>query len=99
MEAKKRKPYKAKSIEGAQRKVRSLQRDIEQWRALVGDLERYLVREQHTSRLLARMAAEGPAFDNPLVAMEAKNRRDQKLAELGMKPDGTVLAPPGATSL
>lgn len=94
MEAKKRKPYKAKSIEGAQRKVRQLQRDNEQLRAELAYVDRYLVREQHTSRLLARLAAKGPAFDNLMVALEAETRRDQILAELGMNPDGTRKALP-----
>lgn len=88
---KKRKLYKAKSIEGAQRKVRQLQRDIEQLRAELADVDRYLVREQHTSRLLARLAAKGPAFNNPLVAWEAESRRDKILAELGVNPDGTPI--------
>lgn len=89
----KQKPYVAKTITGAQRKVRELQRDIEQLRAELADVDRYLVREQHTSRLLARLAATGPAFDNPLIAWEAEERRNKILAELGLNPDGTPILP------
>lgn len=82
MEAKKRKPYKPRSLKGAEVYVRNL-------RSQLDDMNRYLVREQHTSRLLARLSATGPAFNNLLVALEARSRRDQILAELGMNPDGT----------
>lgn len=87
MEAKKRKPYKPRTLKGAEVYVRNL-------RSQLDDLERYLVREQHTSRLLARLAAKGPAFDNLMVALEAEKRRDQILAELGLNPDGTCFRSP-----
>lgn len=86
------KPYKAKSLAGAQRKARELQRDNQQLYAEIADLKRYLVREQHASRMLARLAAKGPAFDNPLIAWEAEQLRDRILAELGLNPDGSPRA-------
>jgi ATPase subunit of ABC transporter with duplicated ATPase domains len=89
------KPYKPKSLAGAARKVRQLQRAADQLRSELNDLRRYLVREQHTSRLLARLAATGPAFTNPIIAWEAQARRDQILAELGLNPDGSPMTPIG----
>ena len=66
------KPYVAKSISGAQRKVRELQRQIVQRDALL--------HEWHMERVqLAKLAADTPQFYNPLFAMEAKQIRDRIL--------------------
>ena len=51
------KPYTAKSLAGAQRRVREL---LKQRRELTVLLEVY----DHEKKLLARLAAKGPAFDN-----------------------------------
>lgn len=88
------KPYKAKSLAGAQRKARELQRDNQRLRKQIADLGRYLVRAQHVQRMLARLAAKGPAFDNPIIVWEAEAIRDQLLAELGLSPDGEPLPKP-----
>ena len=41
-------------------------------------------------KLLAKLAATGPAFDNPLEAMAAKKLRDVVLSSIGLNPDGTL---------
>jgi len=64
--------YRAKSITGAQRRVRDLERQVQERDAL---LERWNKERQ----LLARLAAKGPAFFNPLEAMYAEKIRDEIL--------------------
>ena len=75
------KPYKAKSITGAQAEVRlqwevrrALERLIERQREEIKGLQR-------DRRLLAKLAAKGPCFDSPLVAMSVATLRDQILRE------------------
>lgn len=84
-------PYKAKSLAGAQRKVRQLQRDNQQLSNAVKEFAQLFGRAEHEKRMLARLAAKGPAFDNPLIAWEAEALRDRILAGLGLKPDGSPL--------
>lgn len=74
--------YKAKTLSGAQRRVRELMKQ----REALNDLIEQLVRERH---MLAKLAAKGPAFFNPLEVMEAEQLRDAVLDRLGMNPDGT----------
>jgi hypothetical protein len=82
----KRKPYQAKTLSGAQAYVRSLQKQV--------DHIIKLFEECHSDRLLmARIAADGPAFNNPLEAMAAKLRRDELLREwCKLNPDGSPLS-------
>lgn len=78
------KPYKAKSLAGAQRRVRAL---LKQRAHLISLLERYVSER----KALAKLAAKGPAFSNPLEAFAAEKVRDAVLNELGMNPDGSFL--------
>lgn len=83
--------YKAKSLSGAQRLVRSLlkQREEASVRALtLYDTVESLKAERTT---LAKLAAEGPCFFSPLVVAEAKNLRDRVLRECGLMPDGKFI--------
>lgn len=77
-----KKPYKAKSLKGAERRVRELMRICDSWRQ---------VAEQFNSErlMLAKLAAKGPTFFNPLDAMAAEKVRDEILDRLGINPDGT----------
>ena len=68
------KSYVAKSIAGAQRRVRELQKQVDERNALLDQWAR-------ERQMLAMLAAETPQFYNPLVAMEAKEMRDCILAE------------------
>lgn len=74
--------YKAKSIAGAERRVRQLQ-------AQINVMNQILDRWKAERNLLARLAATGQAFFNPLDAMAAEKLRNELLASLGMHPDGT----------
>ena len=56
--------------------------------ACVNCIERLIEAERKKTKLLARLAATGPAFDNPLMAWEAENLRDEILASMNMYPDG-----------
>lgn len=69
----KRRPYKARTLSGAEREVRQLRRQLARTCEL---LERYA----RDRRLLAMLAAKTPQFDNPLLAMEAERVRDDVLA-------------------
>lgn len=80
-----RKPYTAKTLTGAQAAVRRLQR-------LVDEQSRLLQQYHEERKLLARLAAKGPAFDNPLVAFEAERVRDAVLRQLNLRPDGRPLS-------
>lgn len=66
------KPYKAKSLRGAESRVRQLQKQI----AVRDEL---LIRFDYERKMLAKLAAETPQFDNPLVVLEAKQIRDHVL--------------------
>lgn len=78
------KPYKAKSITGAQDYVRRLLKLRRETEALLDSYARDRI-------MLAKLAAEGPIFFNPIYVAEAKNIRDEILKSLGMNPDGTFI--------
>jgi hypothetical protein len=80
----KRKPYTAKSLTGATAYVRLLLKQREEWNATLG---RYM----KEVNMLAKLAAKGPAFFNPLEAMAAEQLRDRILRELNMNSDGTFI--------
>jgi hypothetical protein len=82
----KSKPYKAKTLSGAQAKVRQMERN---YRKLDAIAARYM----HERDQLALMCADGPAFYHPLAAMAARTIRDRVLKENGYKPDGTRINP------
>lgn len=85
------KPYKAKSLKGAQRRVRDLTAQVKHLNEVLGVwMERTKEYREHC-RTLAKLAADGPAFDNPLKIYEAKNLRDTVLRECNLKPDGSHL--------
>lgn len=81
----KTKPYRAKTLSGAQTYVRML---IKSRAEIVELLERYAVERKQ----MAMLAADGPTFTSPLQAMAAKMLRDQILRdECRLNPDGTPL--------
>lgn len=65
--------YRAKSLTGAQARVRQLQKQVE-------ERDKLLIQFDHERRMLAKLSADTPQFFNPLVAMEAKQIRDRILA-------------------
>lgn len=71
------KKYKAKSMAGAQRRVRELEKQVAAWREVAEKFH-----EERT--LLAKLSAETPQFFNPLDVMEAKKIRDSILKPLNV---------------
>jgi len=67
------KPYKAKSINGAQSQVRKL-------RCQLNECNKLLSQYDAECRLMAKLAADTPQFYNPLVVFEAQHVRDRILA-------------------
>ncbi len=73
-----RKPYTAKSLSGAQKRVRQLQRQV-------AERDELLNRWDHERRLLARLASKPndpirtQPFLNPLTFLEAEQIRDRIL--------------------
>lgn len=82
--ATKRKLYTAKSISGAQSRVRQLER-------LYRELNEIAERYYQERNQLAKLAADGPAFYSPLHIAEAKVVRDRVLKSLHLKPDGSPI--------
>jgi hypothetical protein len=81
----KEKLYTARSLPAAKREVRALRKSRRQ-------LTELLDRVYRERNLLAMMAADGPAFRNPLLAAEAKNVRDMVLRQsCRLNPDGSPL--------
>lgn len=58
---------------------------------LVAGYERIRKDQELKLNQLAKLAAKGPTFFNPLEAFAAEDVRDKILASMGMKPDGTFL--------
>ena len=73
--------YKPRSLNGAAHKVANLESQI-------AELNSILNRWKAERIALAKLAAKGPAFFNPLEAMAAEKVRDTILDQLGMRPDG-----------
>lgn len=67
--------YKAKTITGAERRVRQLERNLK-------EAHRVLDRVISERNVLARLAAETPQFSNPLDVREAKAIRNRILSNL-----------------
>jgi hypothetical protein len=83
--------YKAKTKESAEREVMRLRRQLEveanNWIAL----SKLYIAERRKAVALAKLAANGPAFFNPLEAFAAQDIRNCILRENGMNHDGTFI--------
>lgn len=64
--------YKAKTLSGAQRRVRELERLVRKQSELLNKFD-------HQRKLLAKLSAEPPQFYNPLDVMAAKRICDRIL--------------------
>lgn len=78
-----------RTIKGANLRIRELSKQVERLQETVCILKMKLRILHHERTMLAKLAASGPAFDNPLIVFEAKEIRDHVLAGLGLNPDGT----------
>jgi hypothetical protein len=90
------KPYRATSLKGAERRVRFLHDRLARSRRHCAEAEAAIERLESERELLAKLAATGPFFTNPLVAYAAKELRDGILRECGLRPDGKPLKTGGA---
>jgi hypothetical protein len=94
----KQKPYKAKTLSGAQAYVRMLLKQRERADEMIGRIAAERDRLRIERRQLAMAAGTG-CFSNPLEAMAARTLRDQILRdECGLLPDGTPLPDAKAVS-
>lgn len=75
----KKKLYRAKSLSGAQARVRQLEKQVAECHALLDDFD-------VDRKLMAMLAAETRQFFNPLHAIEAKRRRDEILKMPDLRP-------------
>ncbi len=67
--------YKAKSLKGAQTKVRALQKLVAKQNELLNQFD-------HERRQLALLAAEKPMFFNPLDVFKARKIRDRVISSV-----------------
>jgi len=74
--------YKPRSLSGATQKVRQLEWQIKQ-------SDKLLEQWKQERILLAKLAANGPAFFNNLEVYAAEKLRDEILSSQGINPDGT----------
>lgn len=79
-----RKKTRFKSIEATERRIRRLESHCYEYKQIC-DLY------QQEKIMLAKLAATGPAFFNPLDAMEAEKLRDKLLRSVRINPDGTFI--------
>lgn len=84
--------YKAKSLRGAERRVRELLKQRDECDELISRLAAERNRALEERNLLAKLAARGPAFFNPLEVMALEKLRDQILCDVWkMNPDGSPI--------
>jgi hypothetical protein len=82
--------YKAKTLSGAEREVRALRKRIKELDAVIGRYMREAETLKRERALMAKLAADGSAFDNPIVVAAAQEIRNRILREdCRMNPDGT----------
>lgn len=83
MAVKAKKP-RFKTLAGAERRVRRLEKVLHEY----GEM---CCRKDAEKQLLAKLAATGPAFFNPLEAAAAEMLRDEILRRMNMRSDGTFI--------
>lgn len=80
-----------KSQESAEARVRLLEKRLQELDAIATRYSNELKQQRKLSLLLAKLAAKGPAFFNPLEALDAERCRDLILSQNGMNPDGSCI--------
>jgi hypothetical protein len=81
--------YKAKSITGAQARVRQLEKIRAWYEDQCTELKLSIKRLNQEADILAKLAAKGPCSFNPLEAFAAEELRDRRLAAMDLNPDGS----------
>lgn len=88
----KSKPYRAKTLSGAQAYVRMLLKQRERTHRLLEQIDQERKQLLVDRRTLAKLAAKGPCFYNPLEAFAAETLRDNILRiECSLTPDGKYI--------
>jgi len=87
----KAKKTRFKSIETAEKRIRLLDWRLKELEDICTRYRQDAKREREKNLLLAKLAAKGPAFFNPIEAMAAEIARDYILAENGINPDGSPI--------
>jgi len=81
----KSKPYVARSLPAAQRRARYLRKQLDQAHELIAKFGQDRI-------ALAKLAAKGPCFFNPLDVMAAEKIRDEILLKYcNLLPDGSFV--------
>lgn len=75
--------YKAKSLSGAERRVRSLFKEKKALQAQVESLTKSIDQMDKERLWLAKLASKQPMFDNPLHIWEVEKIRDAILKKNG----------------
>lgn len=89
--ATKAKKTRFKSQESAEARVRLLEKRLHELDAIATRYSNELKQQRKLSLLLAKLAAKGPAFFNPLEILDAQRCRDLILSQNGMNPDGSFI--------
>lgn len=84
---------KQKSVEAAARKARSAEHKNSRMEHYIETLERDRRRLENTCELLAKLAADGPAFYDPGEVVAATLARNAILERLGMNADASPILP------
>lgn len=85
-----KKKTRFKSVESAEARVRLLEKRMQDYERICARIAADLKTQKRLAVLLAKLAATGPAFLNPLEALDAERCRDLILSENGLNPDGSV---------
>lgn len=87
----KKKP-RFKSIENAEKRIRLLEMRLKELDAICLRYKRDYQTAQGVCLMLAKLAADGQAFSNPLDVITAKEGRDMILHGAGLNPDGSSIS-------
>jgi hypothetical protein len=79
--------------EAAERKNRTLEERLKAAESYIEVIGRERRQAERHCILLAKLAADGPAFYNPREAIDAKRIRDAVLYHQGMNPDASPIQP------
>jgi hypothetical protein len=86
----KKKP-RFKSVENAEKRIRLLEKQLKELDAICSRYKRDYQTAQSVCLSLAKLAADGPCFFNPLDIATAKEGRDMILRSAGLNPDGSFI--------
>lgn len=86
-----KKKHRFKNQDTAEARVRLLEKRFKQLEDICTRIKLEARIEKARNLMLAKLAAKGPAFFNPLEAAAAEDIRNHILKEHGMRPDGSFI--------